>query len=129
MRWSISGSLASLAIAALLLSGCAANSQFIEGYDWVPDETGKHPCNFRQWVWVPEDQDEGGFWYSGKTEVIGYVMDHAPGDDCLVVAKVSESASHVVRLPYWVGTIMMPGETVWEHEERHWKAGLVHPLK
>ncbi len=112
---------------AALLAGCASSPQFIEGYDWVKDATGKHPCAFARWVWIPEDQDESGFWYAGKRDTVGYVLDHEVGQPCSVVSKVSEGASHYVRLPWWLGSIMMPGEVVWDHEARHWKGGLVHP--
>ncbi len=114
-------------IAAALLAGCASSPQFIEGFDWEKDASGKLPCAFSHWVWIPEDQDEHGFWYAGKRDMVGYVLDHAPGQPCSVVSKVSQKASIYVRLPWWNGSIMMPGDSVWDHEARHWKDGLVHP--
>lgn len=123
-----------------ILAGCATPGPVVEylyGYEWIVDPTNKTvPCNMRRWLHIPEDQDESGFWYGGRQELVAYVHTGDPEvivangkPDCLVISKVSEEASRYFRLPYYIGSIPVPGETVWEHEARHWRDGKLHPTR
>lgn len=126
------------ALAAVFICACGSASdqgEYIEGWYWVPDKTGLMPCRLRRWIWIPEEHDEAGYWRQpGRSELIAHVVtDISSGRDaaglltCDVFSKVSEPAAMAMRapaLPYGFAS-----ESIYQHEERHWRQGLVHPTQ
>lgn len=109
------------------LVSCAPQARFIQGWHWVQDETGGVPCHMRGWAFIPD----GEFWEGARSGLWAYVHTDrlAPKVgglfECYVFARVTEAVAMMMLAPAlpWG----FASESLYEHERRHWRDGLVHP--